>query len=143
MRRFKTEQVWHPWYEWEEIAHNMWGTVDDRRAMLKRAVVFTGDHVLYGSFMERVIVEWPISCENALTDPHLGHRSWIGHAACALAMHCPEDIVRQAWGVLSSEQKLLANQKADGAVAAWRYNRQQGIGVGRTVDEQMLLRWTA
>lgn len=139
----RTRQVWHPWYEWEEVAHNMWGTVPDRDAMLERAVRFTGDHALYGSFMRRVVVEWPISCENAFTDPHLGHRSWVGHAACALAFGCPEDIVRKAWGILTDEQKLLANKEADGAIRAWRDHRVEGRRVGGEVGSQVLLGWTS
>ena len=137
----KTRQVWHPWYEWEEVAHNMWGTVLDRDDMLARAVRFTGDHKLYGSFMLRVVAEWPISCENALTDPHLGHRSWVGHAACALAIGCPENIVRKAWGVLTDEQKLLANQEADGAIRVWRDHRVEGGRMGSKVGSQMLFIW--
>jgi len=129
LRRWGIEQVWHPYYVWEEVAHNMWGSVTDRAAYLEQAVEFTGDHERYGHFMRRVALEWPLSCENALTDPHLSHRAWIGHAACALAFRCPEDIVRQAWGFLSHEQKYMANQEASRAVRDWRmrYCADRGI----------------
>jgi hypothetical protein len=134
-----TEQVFHPYYDWEEVAHNMWGTVEDRRGVLLSAIQFTGDHEKYGHYMMRVVREWPISSENALTDPYLNHRAWVGHAACALAFQCPEDVVRQAWGHLTDEQKLLANQEADRAIAAWWNHRRQSECVGRKVGPQMLL----
>ncbi|AID58925.1 hypothetical protein PBI_GAIA_106 [Mycobacterium phage Gaia] len=116
----KLKQVWHPVHQWEEVAHNMWGKVDDRAAYLEKAIQFTGNHELYGFFMRRVCKEWPISTENAFTDPHLNHKAWVGHAACALAMGCPEDIVRKAWSYLSDEQKLLANSEASAAISDWR-----------------------
>ena len=134
-----TEQVFHPYYDWEEVAHNMWGSVGDRRSYLLSAISFTADHEKYGRFMMRVVREWPISTENALTDPYLNHRAWVGHAACALAFQCPEDIVRQAWGQLTDEQKLLANQEADRAIAAWWHNRREGEGLGGSLGPQMLL----
>ena len=116
------KQVFHPYWDWEEIDHNMWGSVPNRKAMLNKAIKFTGDHKKYGRFMQRVVSEWPISCENALTDPHINKRAWVGHAAAALAISCPEDITREAWKHLSDEQKLLANQEADRAIQAWQHN---------------------
>lgn len=122
-------QIYHPVDQWEEVAHNMWGRVKDRADYLRQAFEFTGDHARYGHFMRRVCNEWPISTENALTDPYLNHRAWVGHAACALAFRCPEDIVREAWRDLTDEQKLLANQEASRAIAGWRraYIKNRGI----------------
>lgn len=122
-------QVWHPVQHWEETEHNMWGRVDDRNAWIQRAIQFTSDHKQYGHYMRRVCDEWPISTENAFTDPHLNHRAWLGHAACALAFQCPEDIVRQAWRYLTNEQQLLANKEASRAISAWRrtYIKNQRI----------------
>lgn len=120
--QLKIERVWHPYVEWEEIEHNMWGDVIDTKMMMECAVEFTGDHLLYGGYMRRVIEEWPVSCENALTDPYLNRKAWIGHAAVALAMGCPEDITRKAWGKLNSEQQHLANLEAIGAIQSWEDN---------------------
>ena len=131
-------QVFHPYYDWEEVRYNMWGRVEDRRSYLLSAIAFTGDHKKYGSYMMRVVEEWPISCENAFTDPHLNHKAWVGHAACALAFQCPEDIVRQAWGHLSDEQKLLANQEAGRAIAAFWHHRRKTEGVGSGVAQAVL-----
>ena len=138
MADMKLRQVYHPVQQWEEIAHNMWGRVDDRAGYTQRAINFTGDHKLYGSFMRRVCDEWPISTENAFTDPYLNHRAWVGHAACALAFNCPEDIVRQAWRFLSDEQKLLANKEASRAIAGWRRSYIKDRSLRRDVAAPML-----
>lgn len=138
MTELQLPQVWHPVELWEEIEHNMWGTVDNRNAWVQRAIQFTGNHEQYGHYMRRVCQEWPISTENAFTDPYLNHRAWLGHAACALAFNCPEDVVREAWKYLSDEQKLLANQEASRAIADWRRTYVKDRCLRRSVAAPML-----
>lgn len=116
----------------------MWGEVSNRKTYLRRAVLFTGNHRLYGRYMIKVTQEWPNSCVNALTDYNLNRKAWIGHAACALALHCPEDITRQAWGMLTNEQRILANRQADRAIQSWEVRYRKSIGVRFNVEEAML-----
>ena len=100
----------------------MWGDVADRAEATRLAIEFTGDAGLYGRYMMRVVNEWPVSCENALTDYSINRRAWIGHAAVALALQIPEDITRLAWGKLNGEQQLLANKEASKAISSWEHN---------------------
>ena len=116
----------------------MWGKVENRRLYLDRAVKFTGDHVLYGSYMDRVVKEWPVSCENALTDYYMNRKAWIGHAACALAINCPEDITRQAWKELSYEQQYLANQEAIRAIRTWENMYIESKELRKSLGETLL-----
>lgn len=132
------ERVYHPYNMWEEIDHNMWGTVLNRKAFLKKAVRFTSDHKRYGRFMMRVVNEWPFSTENALTDKFINRRAWVGHAACALALGCPEDITREAWSKLTDEQQLLANKEAERAIQSWEYNYIKSKKLCDGVGGQML-----
>jgi hypothetical protein len=112
-------EVWHPYWFWEEFYFNMWGGVADRKEWLQRAIDFTGDPELYGNWMKRVAKEWPYSCAHNLTKRDTNRKAWIGHAAVALAIQCPEDIVREAWGHLSREQQNMANTKAQQAIDYW------------------------
>jgi hypothetical protein len=113
------ERKYHPYWDWEEIDYNMWGTVKDKSAYLKKAIEFTGDHKLYGRFMMRVANEWPMSCEHNLSNKTQNRKAWIGHAATALAIGCPEDITRSAWGHLTKEQQDKANEQAEIAIEYW------------------------
>jgi len=97
----------------------MWGSVDDKEKHLKEAIEFTGDYKLYGSFMLKVVENFIYSCEHNLSDLSQNRKAWVGHAACALAMGCPEDIVRHAWSYLTEEQQRLANKEADKAIKVW------------------------
>lgn len=112
-------EVWHPFWLWEEMRFNMWGYVDNRKEWLHKAIEFTGDHVLYGSWMVIVASQWKYSCEHNLTKLDTNRKAWIGHAAAALAIQCPEDIVREAWGYLTDEQREKANHKAQEAIEYW------------------------
>ena len=132
------KRVYHHYLDWEEIDHNMWGEVRDRKKYLKLTIEFTGDHRKYGRFMMRVIKEWPISCENALTDFSLNRKAWVGHAAVALALGVPEEITRQAWGHLTSEQQLLANKEADRAIQTWEHAYLKSKGLCESVGTEVL-----
>jgi hypothetical protein len=134
----KLKRIWLPIDTWEEIGFNMWGEVANRRLFLQKAVIFTGNHRLYGRYMQRVTKEWPNSCINALTDYNLNRKAWIGHAACALALRCPEDITRQAWGLLTNEQRILANRQADRAIQSWEVRYRASLGIRANVASPLL-----
>lgn len=107
--------------DWEEYKNGMWRKVNvsEEKNYLQKAIQFTGDHILYGTYMQHVIMQWPVSCEQNLLNPDINHRAWIGHAACCIAFQCPEYIVRQAWHYLSKRQQYLANEQADKAYELW------------------------
>lgn len=125
----RLERIYHPYWDWEEIDSNMWGVVENRARYLKLAIEFTGNHKTYGRFMRKVAEKWRFSCENALTDRTINRKAWIGHAACAMALGCPEDITREAWKELSCEQQLLANKEAERAIQAWEYSYIKNNGL--------------
>lgn len=133
-------RIWVRCELWEEIPANMWGEVVDSRLAFETALAFTSDYRLYGSFMRRVITEWPYSCINALTDNSLNQKAWLGHAAVALAHNIPEDITRKAWGFLTNEQRALANQEAASAIQQWKQNNQpKSSGLPEDMATEVLL----
>lgn len=112
-------RIWHPYWLWEENKYNMWGHVEIRYSWLQRAVEFTSDHKLYGKWMMKVVKDWKYSCEHNLSNIESNRRAWLGHAAVAYYMKCPEDIVRAAWAYLDEKQQQAANDEADKAIAYW------------------------
>ena len=94
------KRLWRPYWEWECYKHGMWSRVprDQERELVLKAIDFTGDAELYGSWMVKAVHEFTVSCSHHLTDQSLNKRAYIGHAACALALGLPEYIVRKAWG---------------------------------------------
>lgn len=122
------KRIWHPYTLWEDWRSGMWRRVlpEEEGGFIEAAVQFTGDAVLYGSFMLRVTSEWPYSCEHNLTDVAMNRRAWVGHAAACMAIQCPEYLTRRAWWMLSQEQRDDADEQATAAIEAWhRRNNPQ------------------
>ncbi len=136
----KLKRVYHDYRNWEEVKFNMWGEIADREKALAKAIRFTKNHLRYGHFMRRVTKEWPISCENALTDSRISKRAWVGHAAVALALRIPEDITRAAWAHLSDEQQLLANGEAERAISKWTISYCKNKALYKDLGAKMLSR---
>lgn len=112
-------EIWHPYWKLEEVKNNMWGDVSHRKTWREMAIAFTANAKLYGEWMRKVADEWPHSCQHNLTKSG-DKRPWIGHAAVAMAIGCPEDIVREAWAHLTTEQQDEANQQASEAIQYWK-----------------------
>jgi hypothetical protein len=122
----KTNQIFVHYLLWEDFHAGMWRKLKkgEEEEFRKIAIEFTGNHLLYGSAMIRVCKEWPYTCMHNLTNPSINKRAFIGHAACALEINCPEYIVRQAWWKLTEEQRILADQQADNAIKIWEQERK-------------------
>ena len=118
------KRIFHDYRRWEDYKNGMWRRPgkDEREELLQIAFNFTGNHIKYGSAMMTVIEAWKYSCEHNLTDKSTNQRAWIGHAACSLEMNLPECVVRDAWKLLTNEQRYLANKQADIAIEKWRSN---------------------
>jgi hypothetical protein len=123
------KRKFHHYEKWEDFKNGMYENMQgrDRRIMLNRAITFMGNAELFGEFMMKVISEWPVSCEQNLTDKNTNNQPWIGQAACCMAIKCPEDVTREAWGFLSKQQQLEANEKADLAIKAWNEKQNNKI----------------
>lgn len=120
-------KIWHPFDSWEEFHQGMWRSVSskNRKQLLSWAISFTGNYKLYGYWMRVVLKEWPISCEQNLSDKNQNRRAWLGHAAVCIALDIPEDITREAWGYLTKDQQELADNEADEAILEWEMNHER------------------
>lgn len=129
------KQIYHNYELWEDWINGMWSAVGKEQweKMLPLAIEFTGNAELYGAAMLRVIQEWPISCEQNLTNASINKKAWIGHAACCLEFGWPEYIVRAAWKHLSERQQIEANKMAQRAISIWieQHKQRQLNGKGQ------------
>lgn len=121
------KRIYHHFMLWEEYTYGMWTTITGsrRNELLLKAIGFTGDAILYGSFMIKALDLWPYSCEHNLSNPSINRRAWIGFAATCIAIGCPEDITRLAWHELSEQQQNDANGQADKAIWEWEKRQEK------------------
>jgi hypothetical protein len=117
----KIPRSWHHYLKWEDYQHGMWRTTtgEERVTLVGQATQFTGNHELYGYFMAKVIKEWTFGCEHNLSDSGSNRKAWLGHAAVCLAFGCPEDVTREAWGLLTEQQQESANAQAQKYIDIW------------------------
>lgn len=115
------KQLYHQYHLWEDYISGVWRSVtkEEEERFLKECIAFTGNYGLYGMAMVRVIYEWPITCEHHLTNLGMNRKAWIGHAACQIEFGCPEYITRMAWGSLTKQQQIDANNVADLTIKLW------------------------
>jgi hypothetical protein len=115
------KQIYHPYQKWEDYKAGMWRkeTKENETKLLQVAIDFTGNHILYGEAMIEVIKTWKYACEHNLSNVSINRKAWVGHAACCKAKKLPEYIVRDAWGKLTEEQRILANMMAERAIKMW------------------------
>lgn len=130
------KRIYHPYTKWEEYHAGMWRDLphEEEEDFLKKAIKFTGNAELYGNWMLKVVEQWKYSCEQNLSDTSINRQAWVGHAACCLAIGCPEHITRRAWHCLSQEQQDEANKKADEAIERWEKMQYEKISTGKRVE---------
>lgn len=116
----------------------MWESVG--ACTLAEAIEFTGNHKLYGSWMAKVIKEWPVSCENALTNDRINRKAWLGHAAAAMAIGSPESLTRRAWSYLDDRQRTLANREAARYIGLWEADYIESQRLYKDMAQPMLFR---
>lgn len=128
--RFSTmRRVYHHYEKWEETKAGLWRrpTGEERQALIANCAVFMADTSAFRRAMERAIEEWPISCEANFTTKSINRQAWLGHAACCIAIGCPEEPTRAAWWKLTQMQRDLADEAAAEVIKIWeqRYKEKR------------------
>ena len=71
------------------------------------------------SAMLSVVIEWKEATKENLTDRKANRKSWLGQAACCYQYGCPEQCTREAWSILTPEQRENANNVAKIVIELW------------------------
>lgn len=131
-------RIHHHYEKWEETKAGMWRRPNglERDEHINRCSGFMANTERFRTAMLRVIVEWPISCEQNLTCMDLNRQAWLGHAACCIAIGCPEEPTRAAWWTLTQEQRDAADAAAAEVIEQWE---QQHIERERCQSDQLEL----
>ena len=135
-------QVYIPYWEWEDWINGMWRRIpkEEESVFLDLAIKFTGDYLKYGKAMKEVVLKWPKTMLNSLTNKSINRRAFLGHCACQYKINCPEYIVRMAWKQLNDKERYLADKIAQETINNWEYD-YKNKGIHKNMGEQMLFRW--
>lgn len=108
-------RIFHEWNKWECYPAGFYSdkppvglTVSDCE---QSYASFLADLDAFGSALERVITEWPMSCEHYLTNERMNRIAWLGQASMCLENGVPSRFCG-GYNLLSDDQKLAADMKA-------------------------------
>lgn len=114
----KMKTIWHPWSEWECYEAGMYDgqavTLDDKAAYSQ----FLSDIPRFRAAMDRVVSEWPISCEHFLTKRGFNRIAWLGQAAMCIDAGVSRRH-RSGYMLLDSSQQQAANDAAERVLNEW------------------------
>lgn len=119
-------RIWHHFEKWEDYHHGMYDEDrEGRPGRVLRAAEILGDPTVCEKAMRRVVAEWPIASEYNLSNAESNRRAWLGQAACSIYGDVHEDETREAWGLLSNEQRVRANKIATVVIKEWLYEHDE------------------
>ena len=86
---------------------------------------FLRDTLKFEGALQRVLQEWPISCEHFLSNEGMNRIAWLGQASMFLATGVPERY-RAGFMLLAVTEKRLANSTAERFLNQWikQYEKQ-------------------
>lgn len=110
------ERIYHTWDEWEcypagfyESRHPDPAVSDDEA--IEQYAVFLKDNEAFRAALERVITEWPHSCEHYLSNERMNRIAWLGQASACIAEGLPSRY-RSGYNRLTEDEQRAADTLA-------------------------------
>lgn len=123
MKRKVDSKYAHPYHKWEDY-HNGMFEDDITPARVEKCIHVLGNPDECRKAMNRVLTEWKYATEtNLLSDVKFkfsGSRSWLGAACCNIECGATISEVRNAWWLMTEEQRKIANIIADELMNEYR-----------------------
>lgn len=112
-------RIYHHWETWECVQAGMYSESSlDFDAATAAYAAFLSDIPRFQRAMQRVIAEWPISCEQFLTNDSINRIAWLGQSAMCIETGIPR-CFRAGFKLLSRHQQDSANQAAADTLRLW------------------------
>lgn len=115
----RIEQVWHPYWLWEDALMYHPADKDTRGEQVNHAIKLLSDPKHFEMVARWMILAFPYACEHNLTNPAMNKIAYIGQASCYYAYGVKEEETREAWRYLTEEQRERANQTAQRVLNDW------------------------
>jgi len=114
-------RIWHPWTAWECFRAGFYETTCELPADdAKRAYAeFLRDTPRFEAALDRVLAEWPRSCEHFLTNESINRIAWLGQASMCIATGIPS-VYRGGFRLLSDVEQKVANATAAKFLGKWQ-----------------------
>lgn len=120
------QRIFHHFSLWEDYHAGMYDESKDGRAeRVQKAAEILGTPDTCRKAMEKVVTEWQKATEYNLSNLEINRKAWLGQAACCCWAGVHEDETREAWGVMTEEQRIEANKIAAEIIKKWQTKRER------------------
>jgi hypothetical protein len=86
--------------------------------------VFLRDTPRFEAALARVLAEWPVSCEQFLSNEDMNRIAWLGQASMCIATGVPA-CYRAGFKLLTDGEQATANATANHALLRWLARRDE------------------
>jgi len=116
------KRIFHTWDKWECYPAGFYenkppGDLTDEQAVAEYST-FLRDIPTFKVALERVLGEWPNSCEHYLSNERMNRIAWLGQAAMCIHTGIPSRF-RGGYNLLTDDEKLAADLTALAALNTW------------------------
>ena len=117
----KIKQVFSPYTAWEDWQCGLWADVrgEHRDELRRQSVELLCDIERFTEACRATVERWSVASAANLTNGEQNRRAWLGQASCCFAHGAPEDVTREAWGLLTESQRDEANAVAEFVISSW------------------------
>ncbi len=116
------ERIYHTWDKWECFPAGLYEQTAPRKMTAVEAngayAMFLKDSARFSKALERVLIEWPSSCEHYLSNEKMNRIAWLGQAAMCIDTGISNNF-RSGFNLLSTAQQNEANEVALVALNQW------------------------
>lgn len=123
-------RIFHHWETWECVRAGMYESVPPPPMSPDEAkqhyAVFLRDTPRFESALARVLAEWPVSCEQFLSNEGMNRIAWLGQASMCIETGVPA-CFRAGFKLLDESERSIANAVADKWLQQWlhRFDGEQ------------------
>ena len=116
------KRVFHTWEKWECYPAGLYEDLPPAGMTAKEATHAYRDFLrnipCFEAALERVLAEWPRSCEHYLSNETMNRVAWLGQASMCIATRVPAAF-RSGFNLLSKEDQRSADETALAALNRW------------------------
>ena len=109
------QRIYHTWDKWECFPAGFYESKPSKAITKDEAeelyASFLRDEIAFSQALNRVLNEWPNSCEHYLSNENMNRIAWLGQASMCIAHGIPS-CYRGGYNLLSDDEKILADQTA-------------------------------
>ena len=107
------KRIFHPYWNWECYKSGFFNTTSDleKEEAQRKYCEFLGDLDLFEKALNRVLKEWPVSCEQFLSNESMNRIAWLGQASMCIETGLPS-VYRGGFRLLSGEKQKQADLMA-------------------------------